>query len=379
MKKLQNHIAPIFNYKDYENLSSKGKTLFLSINENISDPIFRKMCFDACEGRCLITQEYIDLNKNEYNTDKNHPKYGSWMSIEHIKAQSININSNYIGNFIPIKGNLNSSIGVLDTIQYITEVLGWDEIRIEKYYARIEKFRQNLFFLFKDYYKNSVFLKYNKNTILDVLNEYKYSSYTNKTKTYDEIAKKLNIQTLNAKKTIKKIASEFGIEIIKLTKTEACFELEINDIYNMLVAGIPIKDISQKYRVKYDQIKKLILEHPDLGELSAVIVNENRVIKICEKNENDMIDMYNKTQNINEILKKYNLHRDHGTVKMFIHMAINKRALEEELEKLRKINKRYDSFDELLNIVDMYDIEIIKLQKDMIKKQMKIKIKFNEL
>ena len=231
MNKLQPHVAHVFREHTYDSVTDKDRLLFLNINENISDDTFRLMCYRAGEEKCLITGDKLDLNKNEHNIDKHSDYFGRWLSIEHIQAQSSNENSNYLGNFIPIKGNLNSAIGTKDTSYYL-ESLGWTDNEMTAYNQRIELFRARLFMEYKEFYKNHILLKYDEDDIINLFERYKYSSFTGEVGTYELMANELQIFNCNAKKEIRHIAQAFDLEVEKLTKAEAFFSLKYSTIKN---------------------------------------------------------------------------------------------------------------------------------------------------
>lgn len=368
----------LFKKRSYTKLTNEERLLFINMPVDYMDDDFRLMTYLANNKRCMITEDYLDLNKTFENTSKQDPRYGSWLSIEHIKAQSQNINSNYIGNLIPIKGTINSSIGTHTTDDYLKNELGWDEEQFDIYYDRINVYRDNLFAEMKKYFQNNLLVKYNLEKVKKIFDAYSISSWTGYLTTYEALAEEFGTEGVNPKKEVRQIARAFEIDINKSKKVDACFDIKYDEIKSLLKAGMTIQNISDKYKVKFKDLQTLILES-DLKEFTDVEVAENRVIRVCEENREDMLSMYDQTQNVNEILRKYNLHRDHGTVKMFIHMALLNRNIELEMQRLKTLSEKTGQFKGLIEMLGNVEVGVLKFTKDNTKNEMKLKLKFEEI
>jgi len=377
MLNLTEQTAKIFRVDDYDSLTLDELFIFLNIKENYQDATFRKQCWLAGDKRCIITQEKIDLYQTAENTNEQHHKFGNYLSIEHIDAQATNKQSNYIENFIPIKGNLNSSINTDNTKYYLKHTLGWGNAQLDAFDLRVEKFRKNLFSIMKKYYADDVFIKFDKEDVQRIVNIYKLSSYTNNINTHFELAKNLGIEGKSPKREVLRIAKAFGIKLSKKTKCAAAFEIEYEKIKQLLETGHDVKFIAQKFKIKPLELADLIENDEILSKFeSAESVNENRVINICETNSDNILRDYKSGCSVKWICDNYHMQRDHSAVKMFIHMKLESEKIEKVLEKQKKKNKKLKTLSDLVQYTNNCKLYVTEFNQDVNNKEMIIKASY---
>lgn len=381
MNQLTKQTAHIFRGTgNYNDLTSEEEIIFLNLPENYQNDSFREMCWEASGRKCIVTDENIDLNKTTENTNNQSHRFGNYLSIEHISAQAVNKNTNLIGNLIPIKGNLNSSIGTLHTEEYLKQTLMWDGSQMDEYHKRVLSFRRKLFISMKNYYQNDIFIKYDPEEVQKQVDIYSFSAYTNNLKTIADLAEAIGItlgENISAKREVYKITKTFSIYVNKLTKAESCLIVERENIKRLLETKHSIKHIANSFNIKAKDLQIIIADDMELAFINNTSEEWNAVISGCEKHSEEIMALVEEMEenggkaNIKKITQDFELFRKNEAVGMFIHMQKKIIALEKQSGILNNSLDDYNGISDIANYISE-DVKVTKFTHDVNLKMMKL-------